>query len=338
MKKLDLSICAPILIPTYCRSEHFIRMIESLKKNTLAKHTDIYVGVDFPLKKEHEKGNFEILEYLKGDFSAFKSLTVIRHSQNVGSSNNVISLRNLVEDKYPYFITTDDDLEFAPLFLEFVNTALQYYKNDERVIAISGYCAPVNYIVSEGATCMKQQIQYHAWGTALFSDKAKKIRKYFADCGLARDFDLSLKNGTFNKLAEAAKLTYIHDALSDSKNTFITRPSDEAYRILQSIKDLYSVIPVKSLVRNHGFDGSGLTCPKTHQKKGDCSYHYEEQPIDESLTLNFVPDTLNEFKQNKKLYNKFDKRKMFKVRLKLFIYKLLGRKLFFKLRKKFKKV
>ena len=56
MNKLDLTICAPIIIPTYCRSEHFIRMMESLKKNTLAKHTDIYVGVDFPLKKEHEKG------------------------------------------------------------------------------------------------------------------------------------------------------------------------------------------------------------------------------------------------------------------------------------------
>ena len=42
---------APILIPTLCRSKHFIRCIESLKKNGWAKYTDVYVALDYPAKE-----------------------------------------------------------------------------------------------------------------------------------------------------------------------------------------------------------------------------------------------------------------------------------------------
>ncbi len=32
----------PIIIPTLCRYEHFVRCIESLKENKYAQYTDIY--------------------------------------------------------------------------------------------------------------------------------------------------------------------------------------------------------------------------------------------------------------------------------------------------------
>ena len=41
-------IYAPILIPTLCRAEHFIRCVESLKNNSWAKYTDVFIGLDYP--------------------------------------------------------------------------------------------------------------------------------------------------------------------------------------------------------------------------------------------------------------------------------------------------
>ena len=49
-------IYAPVLIPTLCRDEHFIRCIESLKRNAWAKYTDIYIALDFPCKESHWDG------------------------------------------------------------------------------------------------------------------------------------------------------------------------------------------------------------------------------------------------------------------------------------------
>ena len=62
-------VYAPILIPTLCRDEHFIRCIESLKKNSWAEYTDVYVALDFPAKESHWDGYKKICTYLEGYFS-----------------------------------------------------------------------------------------------------------------------------------------------------------------------------------------------------------------------------------------------------------------------------
>ena len=40
---------------------------------------------------------------------------------NFGSEKNMAALRDSVETKFPYFIRTDDDAEFSPDFLEYIN-------------------------------------------------------------------------------------------------------------------------------------------------------------------------------------------------------------------------
>ena len=54
--EIEKMIYAPILIPTLCRSKHFIRCIESLKKNGWAMYTDVYVALDYPSKELTGKG------------------------------------------------------------------------------------------------------------------------------------------------------------------------------------------------------------------------------------------------------------------------------------------
>ena len=47
---------APVRISTLCRSAHFIRLIESLKRNMWAKYTEVYVGLDYPPNEKYLKG------------------------------------------------------------------------------------------------------------------------------------------------------------------------------------------------------------------------------------------------------------------------------------------
>ena len=68
LQRKDAMKYAPVIIPTLCRYEHFVRCVESLKKNTWAKYTDIYIGLDYPKKDSHREGYLKIKEYLQGDF------------------------------------------------------------------------------------------------------------------------------------------------------------------------------------------------------------------------------------------------------------------------------
>ena len=74
MEKL---ICAPVIIPTLNRAEHFVRCIESLKKCKYAERTEIFISVDFPFLKRHEEGYDKIKKYLKGTFSKFSVPVII---------------------------------------------------------------------------------------------------------------------------------------------------------------------------------------------------------------------------------------------------------------------
>ena len=80
--------CAPVLIPTLCRYEHFKECIESLKKNSYAQYTDIFIALDYPLKDAHKSGYEKICEYLKNDFSEFKSFNVEKRKYNYGCTKN----------------------------------------------------------------------------------------------------------------------------------------------------------------------------------------------------------------------------------------------------------
>ena len=75
-------IYAPVIIPTLCRYEHFVRCVESLRKNTWAQYTDVYIGLDYPAKESHREGYEKIKDYLKQNFTEFNHFTVIIRKKN----------------------------------------------------------------------------------------------------------------------------------------------------------------------------------------------------------------------------------------------------------------
>lgn len=67
---------APVGLVVYNRIEHTKRVIEALKKNTLASDTDLYIFSDAPSKKEDESAVYELREYLKTINEGFKNVYI----------------------------------------------------------------------------------------------------------------------------------------------------------------------------------------------------------------------------------------------------------------------
>ncbi|MCQ2231306.1 MAG: hypothetical protein MJZ30_05590 [Paludibacteraceae bacterium] len=301
---------APMIIPTLSRSEHFVRLVESLKRNGWAKYTDIYISVDFPPADKYKKGWQEICDYLDhGDFSVFHAFHVSKQSVNLGCFENYDFLLNQVKDCYECWISSDDDVCFSPNFLEYMDKVLWHYRDNDKVLLVSGYSHPLPWRVKEGASCFRENFIVHTWGAGVWKSKQSIYLDYFQSGQFLKDAGKFVKEGKDKNMTETAFRNYFAAALSLGDQTRLFRmDSDVAMTAYVSCKEAYCVLPVLSKVRNFGFDGTGEYCPNITQfgqHSGD--YNYTLQPIDEATTFEFIPDESEEsLRQNFLLENEFD--------------------------------
>lgn len=302
---------APVIIPTLCRYEHFVRCIESLKRNTWAKYTDVYIGLDFPSKESHKEGHSKIKEYLSNSFSEFKSFTVFERQKNFGALKNVSSLSEYCSKHYDRYICIEDDIECSPNFLEYMDTMLEKYENDDSVIAVSGYTAPIRLIYKEGATAVKQQLQANTWGIGRWTNKKEKVQELLNSSCLAKKFVIVYKSGKIYQMTDWAMYDYLRCmAAGGSLNSGLKMQTDFITRIFLNVEDKYVIMPTVSKTRNLGFDGSGLSCPNVDVNTDDIitstNYDYSHQPIDDSDSFIASVDESFDNAINKEIYNQYD--------------------------------
>lgn len=323
-KGKDEMIYAPIIIPTLCRYEHFKRCLESLKKNSYALMTDVYIAVDYPLNSSHKAGYRKICEYLQ-DVKGFASVNIIFREKNYGAHlNQKMLIENIIQKKYDRWIRTDDDVEFSENFLEYMDKCLDTYENDPSIIAVCGYSYPCNYSFHKDVTVFRQDCYLPMWGAGFWKDKYLEMKVKIEDeYYLHNTFDSNLKNGKWKNLIDARYLDFIDAGLSYQKNKLAFWTTDIACATYMGLENKYVIMPVISKARNNGFDGSGVTCPNI---SGD---FFSKQDIDKDNSFRLYEDKNSDSICIRKIINDFDyrpKRKMFKAKIKLMLYRLLGEK------------
>jgi len=322
---------APVIIPTLCRYEHFKRCLDSLERCTGADKTDVYVGLDFPPSEKYVDGWKKIDEYLKEKEANnnFKSLTVYRRDHNYGIYGvltNGRDLYNKISQKYDRYISSEDDNEFSPNFLEFINQCLEKYKDDPDVIMITGYTYPIEWKTSENATVVKQNICASMWGTGNWVNKVSKVSTHIKNGAIINSLKHGIKSRAYRKMIDAAKIGYFTATCEPRfihKRTLFLGCSDVAVRCYMPLYDKYIISPVVSLVRNYGFDGTGAYCQQINDGTGNTAgtYNYTKQPIDTSSHFEIIEDTLNAEDTNSERLNAFDYRSPEQMkRTNLFIY------------------
>ena len=275
------NVYAPVLIATLNRYEHFKRCLESLERCTWAEHTDVYVALDYPPSEKYVAGWKKIDAFLqeKEKRNGFKSLIVIRRKENYGVGHNKSNMAELcqeVRQAHASYITTEDDNEFAPNFLVYMNKALNRFENDEKVCCVCGYNRRIKVPETFNANCYLAN-DYVAWGVGYWSEKRMpvKYRSLETYKGFLRD-----KN-TFKELKKQSP---------DSLRNIVTMlkinklHGDVQINVYEALEGKYSLMPVISKVRNHGNDGTGL-----HSKSmvSEFDEYFSAQEIDQSAVFGF---------------------------------------------------
>jgi hypothetical protein len=129
---------APICLFTYNRLSETIETIEALKNNYLASESDLIVFSDGPKNDTADKNVENVRNYIRG-ISGFKSINIIESSINKGLANSIISGVSYILENYEKVIVLEDDLISAPNFLNFMNQALDFYEDQNKIYSISGY-------------------------------------------------------------------------------------------------------------------------------------------------------------------------------------------------------
>ena len=99
---------SPVLIGTLNRSEHFINLINSLKKSSDVELTDLYIALDFPFKDIQKEGYNKIKCYIS-EISGFKSVTILQREENFGIYKNFTQAIDFVFQNQNTIIKLEDD-------------------------------------------------------------------------------------------------------------------------------------------------------------------------------------------------------------------------------------
>lgn len=243
---------APVIIPTLCRINHFKRCLDSLNSCEGADFTDVYIAVDYPAKESHVAGWKAINDYLDNFESRFKSLTIIRRDRNygLGKNGNSDTLLQELKTKYDQYIFSEDDNEFSPNFLLYVNSNLEKYRNDPNVMFICGYNYPISIKNYQHDTYVSYQ--FSAWGYGAWFAKRELVMygglDFYKNCFKSWRTLWRIFSSEPRMINVALQLIHENRAAGDSTSV-----------LYQIANKKVSIFPVLSKVRNWGLDMSGFS-------------------------------------------------------------------------------
>ena len=246
---------APVLVHVYDRPEHFKNCIESLSKCPEAQYSELYISSDFYRNEKEKKNVLKVRKYIKS-IKGFKKVIPILFNKNVGGDYAGHFCKTKVFEKYESVIIMEDDIEVSPLFLNYTNKGLDFYKNDPRIFSICGFSP---FILGDNYFNKNLQFKAHewnAWGFGMWKDKYinasnhRKSKDYFID--LNKD----LRDKFFIKKLNQMSLEYYPHLLFSLKNKSL--PEFDYFLGYYCLKNnFFNIHSTQSFTINKGNDGSG---------------------------------------------------------------------------------
>jgi len=250
--------------------------------NELAEQSDLIVYSDGP-KNDKDNDSVKSVRHFINNINGFKSLTIIERNTNWGLAANIIDGVTEIVNKFDRVIVLEDDLVTSPVFLSFMNQALEHFSRNEKVLQISGYMFDVD-IEEESDAIFLPFISSWGWATWKrawdhFDPLMSGYEQLKKDRGLQHKFNLEGAYNYFSMLEAQRKGKVDSWAIRWYLSVFL-------------VEGLI-LYPVRSLVKNCGFDGSG-----THCKGGGLSSTNVALYTEMEVSLIRFPDT----RINKKIF------------------------------------
>jgi hypothetical protein len=294
---MSLNSIAPVLIFTYNRLNTLESLIHSLKENFLSKNTDIIVFSDYPKTDNAIKSVLAVRNFLK-TITGFNSIKIVERTENYGLAKNIIKGVTEVINEYGSVIVLEDDLITSPNFLNYMNQALNFYKDNEKIFAISGYTANL-----ESLATLEEDIYLSyrpsSWGWATWKEEWNGI-----DWNV-KDFATFYKNKNerkkFNK--GGVDMTRMLKHCMEGKNhSWAIRWSYAMYK-----QNKFCVYPKVSKIQNIGFgkDATNCTGIDIYQTNLDNSLKVEFYfPQNPTLSMQLIKEFRYTFSYTNKIFKR----------------------------------
>ncbi|MBR6493855.1 MAG: glycosyltransferase [Prevotella sp.] len=239
---------APILLFVYNRPEHVRRGVASLLANDLAGESELFVFSD-AAKDEASKSEVSEVRRFVRSIEGFKAVHIVERTDNWGLARSIIDGVTQTLEHYDRVIVLEDDLVLAPYFLQFMNDALETYKNEDRVGHIQACDFTQNPTLPD--TFLIKWTGSWGWATwrracRHFNPDGRQLLDELKRRKLTRRFDFNGKYG-FTRM--------LRRQVEGKNNSWAIRWNASLF-----LADILSLNVGRSLVQNEGFDGSGTNC------------------------------------------------------------------------------
>jgi hypothetical protein len=237
---------APIALFAYDRPDHLALVAEALARNPEAARSKLIVFSDAPKSDAAASHVMEVRAKARG-LRGFAAVEVVEQPTNLGVARSIIQGVARLVSEFGRVIVLEDDLLPSSHFLAYMNRALQYYADEDRVISIHAYSYPVAERLPEsfflrGADCW-------GWGTwkrgwELFEADAR---------GLLAELQRRQLTGEFDLDASYPYTQMLRDCIAGRNDSWAIRWHASAF-----LKGKLTLYPGSSQVQNIGADGSGM--------------------------------------------------------------------------------
>ncbi len=259
---------APIALFAYNRPAHLRRTVETLRANPLAQTSALHVFSDAPKAGEAARPVDEVRAFLR-TIDGFASVRIYERERNFGLAESVIDGVTRLCNAYSHVIVIEDDLLVAPGFLDYMNSALNRYRNDERVMQISGHMFPVDVDTADDAFFLPF---ISSWGWATWHRAWQKFDPLAS--GYAQLKDDARRRYAFNMNGAYDYYSMLEAQRAGKIDSWAIR-----WNLSVFLNEGLVLYPRKSFVENEGFDGSGThTRGRSHDRDIDTHFSAERLP------------------------------------------------------------
>jgi hypothetical protein len=243
----------PIAFFVYDRPRHTRLALEALQRNHFATETDLHIFSDAAKTPSADCRVMEVRRYLRS-IDGFRSVTVTERESNFGLSRSIVDGVSHIVARYGRVCVVEDDLVTSPFFLNYINSALDTYRDDDQVISVHGYTYPVEGNLPEtfflrGADCWGWGTWKRGWD--LFEPDGRKLQEELLRRGLAWRFNF---DGAIDYML------MLESQIAGQIDSWAIRWNASAF-----VKDKLTLYPGRSLVQNIGNDFSGRHTGRTHR-------------------------------------------------------------------------
>jgi len=165
---------SPIVLFAYSRKKSLEKTINYLKKNKLAKKSELFIFSD-GYKSKKDKLNVDQVRSYLNKINGFKKTKIIYRKKNFGLAKNIVSGVTEIIKKYNKVIVLEDDIIVSANFLDYMNLSLKNFKNKKKIWHINGWNYDFNFPKIKRNTFYWRGM--HCWGWATWNDRWENYQK-----------------------------------------------------------------------------------------------------------------------------------------------------------------